>query len=168
MGNIQLECSSSRIYTIYSNCPMQIYIASDHGGFELKKVFIEYLESKGHSVTDFGPAILDPKDDYPSFVIPAVKNLLKNPQARAIVICRNGVGVSVLANKFGDVRCALSWDENHIKTAREDDDVNVLAIPADFVTGPKAKKIVDVFLETNFSKAKRHIRRLRQIKILEL
>ena len=146
---------------------MLIYIASDHGGFEFKGLYSEYLTSLGHEVRDFGPIELSPSDDYPKFVVPTMQAMQENPEAKGILICRNGVGVSILANKFKGIRCALSWTSKHIKTAREDDDVNVLAIPADYIDGENAKLLIDTFLNTPFSQEERHIRRLKEVEDIE-
>lgn len=146
---------------------MQIYIASDHGGFELKNVFVKYLKSLRHIVEDFGPKHLEMSDDYPTYAVPAIHAVQKDTDSLGILICRNGVGVSILANKFKNIRCALSWAEGHIKTAREDDNVNILAIPADYVDGKTAKSILDTYLRTNFSGAERHVRRLAAIQKVE-
>lgn len=78
----------------------------------------------------------------------------------SILICRNGVGVSTLANRLRGVRCALSWHPEHIKSARNDDDANCLAIPADHVTKELALETTLTFLQTPFSNEERHIRRL--------
>lgn len=78
----------------------------------------------------------------------------------SIIVCRNGVGVSVLANKFNGVRCALSWNPEHVKSARNDDNVNCLALPADYITKEVALQTALTFLETPFSNEERHKRRL--------
>lgn len=138
-----------------------VYIASDHAGFELKNFLVEELKARGYNIEDLGPNIYNPNDDYPDYakkVAEAVSNA-QNDEA-GIVICKNGVGVSVLANKFKGVRCALSWNPEHIRSARNDDDVNCLALPADYITKEVALQTVLTFLETPFSNEERRVRRL--------
>jgi len=144
--------------------PMTIYIASDHRGFQLKSILIEYLKQKNVTIIDMGPFELDQEDDYPDFVIPTMKKLQENEANKAILICGNGVGVSMLANKFENIRATLSWDAKHAKSSRNDDDTNVLALPADYVDEQAAKNIVDIWLNTDFSNAERHKRRLEKMK----
>ena len=144
-----------------------VYLASDHGGFKLKSELIDYLYDKV-DLEDVGPFELVEQDDYPDYVVPTVQRVLEDTQSnqssKAILICRNGVGVSILANRFKGIRCALSWAPEHAQTSREDDNSNVLALPADYVDLETAKKIVLTWLETPFSKKERHIRRLKKVK----
>ncbi len=140
-----------------------IYIASDHGGFHLKSRILEQINEMGLDIKDMGPSKYDPEDDYPDFVVPLVKSVLEDNKNRGIVICKNGVGVSITANRFKGIRCGLSWNVNHIKTAREDDDINVLALPSEFVDTKQALEIIGEFLNTKFSSKDRHIRRLEKI-----
>ena len=144
-----------------------IYIASDHGGFDLKERIIDFLKQNGYEVEDRGAFVFDPADDYSDFTIPALKELEKDPNGKAILLCRNGVGVSILANKFKDVRAALSWNKVHARTSRNDDNSNVLALPADFISEKDAFDIVETWLNTPFSNTERHIRRLGKIGNLE-
>lgn len=137
-----------------------LYIASDHGGFNLKKTIIDYLKSCNIDCIDLGPYTLNPADDYPDFVLPVVQEVTKDLDSKAIVICRNGVGVSMVANKFRGIRATLSWCADHVKSARLDDNVNVLALPADYISDIAAKEIVKSWLETPFSKLPKHERRL--------
>lgn len=144
-----------------------LYIASDHGGFKTKEKIIEFLSAINVEYVDLGPTVLNPTDDYPDFAIAAMKRFEENVEEnKAVLLCRNGVGVSIVANKVKGARCALSWNEKHIETARLDDDVNVLAIPSDYVDAETAKNLVSIFLRTKFSNEERHQRRLS--KILEI
>ena len=140
-----------------------IYITSDHGGFELKKKIINHLLEGKKEVEDMGPQHLDPEDDYPDFVIPLAKQMKGDSESLGIVICRNGVGVSTCANRFKHIRAALSWDPKHVASAKSDDNINVLALPADYVDETAALEIVDTWLETKFSFKPRHIRRLKKV-----
>lgn len=138
-----------------------ILIASDHAGFKLKNYLIDVLTKRGYTIDDMGPKNYDPNDDYPDHIKPLAGKIDNNNFG--IVICRNGVGVSIQANRSRKVCCALSWGVDHIKSARNDDNVNVLALPADYVNKETALAIALTFVETPFSGEERHTRRIRKI-----
>lgn len=141
-----------------------IYIASDHGGYSLKNELIKFLHSLQLEVTDLGPQHYMEDDDYTDYVYPVARQVAENPiDNQGILICRNGVGVSMFANKVKGVRAALSWLPEHAATSRNDDNSNVLALPADYVDVETAKKIVEKWLNTPFSNEIRHKRRLEKI-----
>jgi len=142
---------------------MNIYLAADHGGFEYKRQLIDYLKSQGHNPVDCGASQFVSIDDYPDFVSELAKKMQADPESLGVVICRNGVGVSIAANRFRHLRCGLGINEAHIKSARLDDNINVLALAADYYDFLMAKKLVDVFLKTPFSNLERHRRRLAKI-----
>lgn len=144
-----------------------IYLSADHGGYELKKVLITYLLNKDLPVEDMGPFEYKPEDDYPDYVIPLAKKVGESAENCGILICRNGVGVSMLANKFKGIRCALSWKPDHAKSSRTDDNTNVLALPADYITQAQALDIVEAWLTTPFSNEERHKARLKKIMEVE-
>jgi len=145
-----------------------LYIASDHGGFEMKQELITYLKNKKIVFKDMGPKKYSPKDDYPEFAIKVAKEVSKRPaKNNGILICRSGQGVCFVANKFKNVRAALSWNERVAKASRVDDDVNILCLPADYVSPETAKGIVKVWLDTKFSFEQRHIKRLEEVQALE-
>ena len=144
-----------------------IYISSDHRGFELKNYLISELTSEGLGIIDLGPKEYDPDDDYPKFAKLVARKIQEDPENMGVIICGNGVGISIVANKFKGVRVALSWDPEHAKSTRTDDGANVLALPADYISKEEALKIVISWLSTNFSGEDRHIRRLVQISQLE-
>lgn len=147
---------------------MIIYIGADHRGFELKERIKKYLSDKNYKVEDVGNHYYDESDDYPDFAIKVAENISKSPNHNAgIVICGSGVGVDIVANKFIGVRSALAANEDQIIAARKDDDVNVLALAAEFISEEDAQKIVDLFLETKFDEEDRHERRLEKIEEME-
>ena len=145
-----------------------VYIASDHRGFDLKNRLKQLLEREGYEVVDLGADELVPGDDYPDYVAklaPAVqKDLKKN---KGILLCGSGVGVCVAANKYKGIRAALVWDEEIARQSRNDDDANVLCLHADSLPPEAAEKIAVTFLNTPFSGADRHIRRLKKISEIE-
>ncbi len=139
----------------------KILIASDHGGYKLKQKLIPFLEKKGYVVKDFGPHEYNPEDDYPDFILPLAKKITKTNLG--IIICRNGQGVSIAANKIKGVRAATGFSEKMIRSARKDDNANIVSLPADYITETQAKRIITLFLKTPFSNAPRHKRRLGKI-----
>jgi ribose 5-phosphate isomerase B len=146
---------------------MEVFISSDHAGFKLKKIIGDYLKEKGFHVTDMGPYELNEQDDYPDFVIPLAKKVAEDIQNKGILICKNGVGVSMTANKLKGIRAALSWNVAHAKSSRNDDDANVLALPAGYISEVEAKEITEVWLNTPFEAHDRFIRRLGKVAEVE-
>ncbi len=150
---------------------MKVYLGADHRGFKLKdELKIWFIENKIDG-EDMGAFEYDPEDDYPIFAEKVAKrvaeDLGKNLDVRGIVICGSGVGVDIVANKFHHVRSGLAVSPKQIEEARGDDDINILSIPADFMSGKEAKKIVKIFLETPFSEEEKKIRRLGEIEKIE-
>lgn len=140
-----------------------IYISSDHRGFELKKHLIERLQEKGEPIEDVGPLSYNPSDDYPDFVAKLVEKMSDNPDSRGIVICKNGVGVSIAANRHPRIRAALSWNKEHAISSRSDDNSNVLALPSSFISQEEAVTILDSWLDTPFAGEERHTRRITKL-----
>ncbi len=139
-----------------------IAIGCDHGGFELKKEIIAYLEKAGFEYKDYG--CYDTSScDYPVYG-KAVANAVASGEAeKGILICGTGIGMSIVANKVKGVRCALCSDCFSAQATREHNNANVIALGAR-VTGPGlAVKLVDTFLNTEFSNDERHIRRIGMI-----
>jgi ribose 5-phosphate isomerase B len=148
---------------------MTIYIGADHRGFNLKAIIEAELGGSGNDVVDVGATTLDPADDYPEFARAVGEKVSAvGGDTRGIVICGSGFGVDVVANKFKGVRSALAMSPEHIRVGRHDDDVNVLAIAADFMNPTLALEIVRVFLETPFEAGEeRYTRRLNMISEIE-
>jgi len=149
---------------------MHIYLASDHGGFQLKNFLLDYLKGKDLPVEDMGPFDPNSTDDYPQITKLAItkvqESLGKTPEDKAILICRNGVGVTIFANRHKGIRAGLSWGVAHAKSHRLDDDTNVLTLPADYIDNDLALEIVLAWLSTDFLQEERHIRRINQIEEL--
>jgi len=144
-----------------------IHIASDHAGFEVKNAIVEILKQKNYSVTDYGNSVFDPHDDYPDFVVPLAINMQKEQNnSKGIVLCRNGVGVSMVVNKFKDLRAGLCFSIRHVLSAINDDNINILALPVDYLTTEEIFEIVNAFLVTKFSFKDRHVQRLNKTKEL--
>jgi ribose 5-phosphate isomerase B len=144
----------------------EIALASDHGGFELKIKLGNFLSKNGYSIIDFGPTVLDAKDDYPDFVIPMAKYVAKK-KSLGIAICRNGQGVCVAVNKVKGIRGVTGFSKKMVESTKKDDDANILCIPADYLSVKEVKEMVLLWLKTPFSNALRHKRRLRKVSMLE-
>ena len=139
-----------------------IAIGCDHGGFEYKQAVIEHLEKKGFEVKDFGT--YDNKScDYPVFAKKVAQSVQSGEAEKGIIICGTGIGVSITANKFKGIRCALCGDCFSAQATREHNDANMLAMGARTIGLGLALKITDTFLDTPFSNDERHIRRINMI-----
>ena len=144
-----------------------IFIAADHAGFDLKNILVKHIRADGHEITDLGANSLDPSDDYPEFAAHVALEVVKDPKNNlGIVICRNGVGVCMTANKFKGARCALSWRKDHAISSRKDDDANILALPADYIRETDALEVTDAWLAAPFSNSDRHNKRLAMLEEL--
>ena len=146
---------------------MKIYLGSDHQGFALKEALESWLIKNGYDVDDVGDRTLDPQDDYPQFAQRASLRLLGDASrdARAILICGGGQGMAMAANRFKGIRASVIWDEYEAKMTRLDNDSNVLCLPARILNGDmnNVYDIVTKFLETKFTGAARHQRRINEL-----
>ena len=146
---------------------MRLGIAADHGGFELKEKLSGRLRDAGHEVIDFGARELNPDDDYPDFVVPLGQAVTSGKVDRGVAICGSGVGATVCLNKVRGVRACLIEDHFSARQGVEDDDLNVLCLGGR-IEGPElAWDLVQTFLAARFSRAPRHVRRLRKVVALE-
>ena len=139
-----------------------IAIASDHGGFELKKAIITHLTERGIENTDFGP-YTDESCDYPDYAKQVAGAIVNGEYDAGILVCGTGIGMSITANKFPGIRAALCGDCFSAQATREHNNANVLCLGARIVGEGLALKIVDTFLDTDFSNDERHIRRIKKI-----
>jgi ribose 5-phosphate isomerase B len=146
---------------------MKIGIAADHGGYQLKQTIIAFLEAKGHQVKDFGARVLDPADDYPDFVIPLGKAVASKEVERGIAICGSGVGASIAVNKIAGVRAALIHENFSAHQGVEDDDMNLICLGGRVTGDEAAKELILAFLNSTFTGAERHQRRLNKVQELE-
>jgi len=146
-----------------------IYLGGDHAAFELKKKIVAYLKAQGYTVRDFGPHKYNPDDDYPDFVIPAARAVVKHKGSFGIVLGGSGFGECIAANKVRDVRAVAPWDVAGAKLSRLHNNTNVLCLGGRATAKNFAivKKILNVWLTTPFSNAPRHVRRLKKITKLE-
>ncbi|MGN0306016.1 MAG: ribose 5-phosphate isomerase B [Lachnospiraceae bacterium] len=139
-----------------------IALGSDHGGYELKKTVIDYLEKKNIPYEDFG-CYDKTSCDYPEFGRAAARAVATGECEKGIVICTTGIGISMVANKVKGVRAALCQDPYSAKMTRLHNDANVLALGGGIIGKNMALEIVEVFLNTEFSRGENHIRRIGKI-----
>lgn len=144
---------------------MKIAVGSDHRGFEAKEQIKAIAVELGHECIDFGTNDNNPVD-YPDPAYLAAMALSKKQADRAILVCATGIGMSIAANKINGIRAALCHDELSAQISRDHNDSNVLCLSGDQVGEVLLRKIVEVWLNTEFSGG-RHERRVRKIKAIE-
>ena len=138
-----------------------IALGSDHGGYGLKQHIRDYLDSHGLDYRDFG-CMDESSCDYPVYAKAAAESVASGQCEKGIVICTTGIGISIAANKVAGIRCAHCTDPLSAEMTRRHNDANVLALGAG-ITGPNlAKRMVEVFLNTEFEGG-RHARRVAQL-----
>lgn len=139
-----------------------IGIGSDHGGYDLKKTVISYLEEQGVEYKDYG--CMDKNScDYPIYGKAVAEAVADGTCEKGIVICTTGIGISMVANKIPGIRCALCSDTVSAKLTRLHNDANVLAMGGGIIGNNLALSIVDTFLHTEFSEEEKHKRRVAMI-----
>ncbi len=143
----------------------KILIASDHAGFNLKEKLKSYLEKQGLKVLDLGTRSKE-RCDYPLFAAGLARKVSQGQFHSGILICKSGIGNSIVANRFPGVRAALCYNGRAARLSREHNDSNVLVLGAGFMSQKVAEKITRVFLTAQFQGG-RHLRRLKQIQAIE-
>jgi ribose 5-phosphate isomerase B len=139
---------------------MRIAIASDHAGFEYKALLKTHLESKGIQVEDFGTDSPAPVD-YPDFVRAATRSVLEGQNSVGIIVGGSG-NEAIVANRHPGIRCAVVWNEQTARLAKEHGNCNMIAIGQRQMTKEAAVAIVDIWLAAEF-KGGRHQRRIDRI-----
>ncbi|HER62860.1 MAG TPA: ribose 5-phosphate isomerase B [Desulfobacteraceae bacterium] len=137
---------------------MKIAIGSDHGGFELKRLVVGYLQDNGHKVTDCGCHSHD-SVDYPDFAEHVCNELRNGSSEAGILICGTGIGMSIAANRHRDIRAALCHEAFTARMSREHNNANVLCLGERVIGSEVALDIVRVWLNTDFAGG-RHQKRL--------
>jgi len=140
---------------------LKVSIGSDHAGFEYKEKIKTLLSSLGHEVLDFGTNSTQPVD-YPLFIRPAAEAVARGEAERGIVLGGSGNGEAIVANKVRGVRCALCWNLETARLARQHNDSNVLSLGERMIPEDLALEIVKVWLATPFEGG-RHVRRIAEI-----
>lgn len=144
---------------------MKIYIGADHRGFESKSRIKSFLEQLGYTFQDVGDDRLEPDDDYPQFAGRCATAVLASddPNARGILICGSGQGMCMAANRFKGIRAALGHDKEAARSARADDDSNVLCLPNEVVERGDWENIIITWFDTPFAAAPRYLRRIKEL-----
>jgi ribose 5-phosphate isomerase B len=146
------------------NISMTIFIGADHRGFNLKNKLIEYLQEKNIRVEDMGNYVHDPLDDNPDYAQKVAQAVLQHPEHHmGIIICGSGIGVAIAANRYKGIRCALGFDAQQIQHGRENDHINVLALPAEYIDLETAKKYVDTFMSAQPKMQEKYLRRVEKV-----
>ncbi|MCS7243946.1 MAG: ribose 5-phosphate isomerase B [Candidatus Calescibacterium sp.] len=144
----------------------KVFVGSDHAGFNLKKIIIEYI------INNFDVEVVDKGTysesscDYPDYAMEVCREVQKYPNSVGILICGTGIGMSIVANKFENIRAALCSNSTAAKFARLHNDSNVLCLGGRIIGQETAKDIVKTFLETSFEGG-RHQKRVEKIQEIE-
>lgn len=145
---------------------MIVFLGADHRGYKLKEKIMLYLSKRNCPVEDVGNSVYDKNDDYPQYAALAVQKIFgsddENPMA--ILVCGGGQGMAIAANRFNGIRAVVIDSVEGAKWARNDNDANVMSLSAELYEGNDDwQEIIDAFLTTKASSAKRHKRRIKQL-----
>lgn len=143
-----------------------IYLGADHGGFSFKEKIKEYLKELKTEFMDLGNLKLEPDDDFVDYAVAVAKKVVET-DGKGILICTNGEGMCVVANKIKGIRAVSPSTKKAALRSREDLDSNVLCLGEHVLSFREAKKIIKIWLETDFFSAEKYIRRINKIKKLE-
>lgn len=144
---------------------MKITLACDHAAYEFKLKLIKWLEEQGHEVKDFGCSGLE-SCDYPDFGIPACTEVSEGRADRAILVCNNGIGMSIMANKIRGIVAALVYSVQTATMTRQHHNSNVLCLGAQQFSEDELMSFVDAWINTEFEGG-RHERRIGKARALE-
>ncbi|MEO6513553.1 MAG: RpiB/LacA/LacB family sugar-phosphate isomerase [Candidatus Saccharimonadales bacterium] len=144
---------------------MKIYLGADHNGFEFKKEIALFLQHAGYDIVDDGDLTFSKEDDFPQFAGKVAASLLgdSDKDSRGLLICGSGQGMCMAANRFKGIRASLCWNLEEARSARNDDDSNVLCLSSKYLSLDDTKSIVMTWLNTPFAGAPRFLRRIQQL-----
>lgn len=140
---------------------MRIAIGSDHAGFRYKKEIKQFLNELGHQITDFGTSSEEPVD-YPLFIRAAALAVARGEADRGIVLGGSGNGEAMVANRVRGIRCAVCWNTESARLARQHNDANMISLGQRMMSQEQAIEIVRVWLDTTFEGG-RHLARVQMI-----
>ena len=140
---------------------MRIAIGSDHAGFRYKEEIKQFLNELGHQITDFGTSSEEPVD-YPLFIRPAALAVARGEADRGIVLGGSGNGEAMVANRVRGIRCAVCWNTESARLARQHNDANMISLGQRMMSQEQAIEIVRVWLDTTFEGG-RHLGRVQMI-----
>lgn len=144
----------------------RIAIGADHGGFQLKRRLIPWLQAKGLEVADLGTHSLQPSD-YPQVGYKIAAAVAQGVFDCGILLCKSGIGIAIVANKVPGIRAGVCGDRFDAERSRRHNDANILVLGAEKLSEAQAKRITDTWLATPFESGGRHERRVRQIAAIE-
>lgn len=139
-----------------------IVIGSDHGGFELKEFFKQYLKNEGYLIDDIGTMTTE-SCDYPDIANKLAVYIKKNPSTLGILICGTGVGMSIAVNRYPFIRGALLYSTDEAVLAKEHNDANVIIFGARMFENKENLDFLNAFLTANFSQEERHKKRIEKL-----
>ncbi len=145
---------------------MKIALASDHGGFDFKSKLIESLEDNNIEVIDFGTDS-NKSCDYPEYGIPAARCVAKGEADLGILICNNGIGMSILANKITGIKAAVVYSNRSAKATREHHNSNIICLGGQEFTELELFSFVSIWLDSDYQGG-RHERRIKKVDNLDL
>lgn len=145
---------------------MKVAVGCDHAGFILKDAVCEAILSAGHEVLDVGTYSLE-SVDYPDYAKKAGDALISGSAEKAVLLCGSGVGIGIAANKIMGVYAATCHDTYSAHQGVEHDGMNALCLGSRVIGSELAKEIVSAFLNAEFSRGERHIRRTDKVKAIE-
>ena len=140
---------------------MKVSIGCDHGGFELKEYLLNALKDD-YEMIDEG-CYSKESVDYPLYAKKVSEDLINKKADYGILICTNGIGITIAANKFKGIRCALCLNEDMASHSKLHNDANIVSLGQTNQSMEEALKIVKTFLTTEFSNEERHLRRVKEI-----
>ena len=138
-----------------------IFLAADHAGYKMKEFIAHKLASTGIAFEDFG-TFSEQMDDYPVHAKRVAKEVLKH-RGTGILVCGTGEGMAIAANRYKGIRAIVAWNEEVANRSREEDDANIVCLPARMISDELAWEVVSVFLSTQFEHLERYIRRVKQL-----
>jgi ribose 5-phosphate isomerase B len=144
-----------------------VCLGADHAGWERKEMIKKSFPNNDYAVIDLSPHDFNENDDYPDAAFEVAEKVAGETGAFGILICGSGIGMCMAANKVKGIRAAAVYNEWAAKVSREDNDANVLCLPGRHLGDEEIKKIIEVWLATNFSGEERHQRRINKIKSYE-
>jgi ribose 5-phosphate isomerase B len=143
-----------------------LYLGADHGGFIFKEKIKIFLNELKIEYQDLGNLKFDPNDDFPDFAVAVAKKVVETGE-KGMLICTNGLGMCMAANKVKGIRAVNVTTKKVAEQAREHLDSNILCIGAHVVSFKNVKKIIKTWLGTDFFKKDKYIRRLEKLRQIE-
>lgn len=144
-----------------------IYIAADHGGFEVKRAVIDWLTNNGFEFEDMGAYTFEPTDDYPEYAFAVAHMVAKHPSSLGILLCKSGAGMVIAANKIKGIRAVDVQNIYDATHAKEHNNANVISLAGERLQKEDIISLVEAFINTPFSEHERHVRRLKKIEDFE-